>query len=181
MGIGTAVLGIGNLLLRDEGVGVRAVAALGERYDFPPDVELIDGGTMGLDLLPFIEGRDALLIVDAADLGAKPGTVKVIEGGDIKVFLDMKFSVHQIGVPDLLFAAALKGIAPPRICLVGIQPEVVETGLELSETLSERFGELLGAVVAKLRSWGIEIQERKSLRVAEEKPGYVPGSAFQGH
>lgn len=182
MGIGTAVLGIGNLLLRDEGVGVHAVKALGERYDFSSRVELIDGGTKGLDLLPLIEGRDSLLIVDAADFGAEPGTVKVIEGGDIKVFLDTKFSVHQIGVPDLLFAAALKGFAPPRICLVGIQPGLVETGLELSGPIKEKFGELLGAVVKKLRSWGIEIQEKKSLRFVEEgEAGHVPGSAVQGH
>lgn len=182
MGIGTAVLGIGNLLLRDEGVGVHAVRALGERYDFPPEVELIDGGTKGLDLLPFIEDRDDLLIVDAADFGAEPGTVKAVEGGDIKAFLDMKFSVHQIGVPDLLFAAALKGFAPSRICLVGIQPGLVETGLELTGPIKEKFGELLGAVVAKLRSWGIEIQEKKSSRVVEKgELGHVPGGTVQGH
>jgi hydrogenase maturation protease len=159
MGINTAVLGIGNLLLRDEGVGVHAARALRKRYVFPEGVEIIDGGTMGLDLLPFVEGRDSLLIIDAVDFGAGPGAIKVIEGEDIKTFLDMKFSVHQIGLPDMLFAASLAGMAPPRICLVGIQPHIIDTGLELSDALKERFGVLMDAVVEKLTSWGLEVKE----------------------
>ncbi len=159
MGINTAVLGIGNLLLRDEGVGVHAARALKERYVFADSVEIIDGGTMGLDLLPFIEGRDSLLIIDAMDFGAGPGAIRVIEGEDIKTFLDIKFSVHQIGLPDMLFAASLAGMAPPRICLVGIQPHIIDTGLELSDTIRGRFGVLISVVIEKLASWGLEVRE----------------------
>jgi hydrogenase maturation protease len=157
VGIKTAVIGIGNLLLRDEGIGVHTIKALRERFVFPGDVELIDGGTMGLDLLPYIEGKDSLLIIDAVDFNAKPGTIKIIEGGDIKPFLDMKFSVHQIGLPDMLFAAEFTGITPRRICLVGIQPDKIETGLELSETLTGKLDELIDTSVNKLKEWGIEV------------------------
>jgi hydrogenase maturation protease len=159
VGVNVLVLGIGNLLLRDEGAGVHAIWALRERFSFPGDVELIDGGTMGLDLLPYIEGREKLLIVDAVDFRADPGTIRVIEGSDIKAFLDMKFSVHQIGLPDMLFAASFSGVAPPLIALVGIQPEKIEAGVELSETLWGKFDDLLDVIIKKLKSWGAEVEE----------------------
>lgn len=171
MGIKTVVLGIGNLLLRDEGVGVHAVRTLRERYAFPEGVEIIDGGTMGLDLLPFIEGRDALLIIDAVDFRAEPGTIRTMDGSGVKAFLDIKFSVHQIGLPDMLFAAALGGYAPPRLSLLGIQPGSIETGLEMSAALMERFDRLIETAVEILRSWGLEITEKETEN--------VPGSALK--
>ncbi|GAB4390131.1 MAG: HyaD/HybD family hydrogenase maturation endopeptidase [Thermodesulfovibrionales bacterium] len=145
-------------MLSDEGAGVHAVRALRERYAFPDSVEIIDGGTMGLDLLPFIEGADRLLIVDAVDFKSPPGTVRVVEGRDIKAFLDTKFSVHQIGLPDMLFAAAFSGVAPPEICLVGVQPERIETGLDMSDTLRGKLDEVLDAVVDRLELWGVEVE-----------------------
>jgi hydrogenase maturation protease len=148
VGITAAIIGIGNILLRDEGLGVHALRALEEGFLFPPGVELIDGGTMGLDLLPYLEGKDALLIMDAVDMGA------------IKAFLDTKFSVHQIGVPDMLFAASLKGILPPRLCLAGMQPGVVETGLEMSDPVRAALPALLEAARGKLISWGMEVTKR---------------------
>lgn len=153
-----AVLGIGNILLKDEGVGVRAVEALKERFDFPESVELIDGGTMGLDLLPFIEGKDKVLIVDAVNLGKDSGTIAIIEDGDIPSFLSSKLSVHQIGLPDVLYASKLLGIMPSKMALIGIQPETIETGLMMSETLNRNFERLLNTVIEKLNFWGIEIK-----------------------
>lgn len=147
------VLGIGNLLLGDEGAGVHAVNALRERHVFPEGVRFIDGGTMGLDLLPFIEGRDRLLIIDAVDFDAEPGTVKVIEGNDLRAFLDAKLSVHQIGLPDLLFAAALTGVTPPEFCLVGIQPDRLEIGVQMSEKVRANFETLIEAALERLGRW----------------------------
>ncbi|MEJ2689762.1 MAG: HyaD/HybD family hydrogenase maturation endopeptidase [Deltaproteobacteria bacterium] len=145
---------MGNLLLGDEGAGVQAVTALRDSYSFPDNVSFIDGGTMGLDLLPFIEGSDRLLILDAVDFQAQPGTVGVIEGKDVHAFLDTKLSVHQIGLPDLLFAAAFTDITPPEICLVGIQPGRIETGLQMSAELRENFQALLDAALERLAEWG---------------------------
>ncbi len=159
MGINTAIFGIGNLLLGDEGVGIHAIRALRERYILPEGLEIVDGGTMGLDLLPYVEGIDKLLIVDAVDLGAEPGTIQVLEGERVRRFLDTKFSVHQIGLPDMLFAAELKGILPPELCIVGIQPAVIETGLEMSGAVAKNFEALLDTVVRRLSKWGIELQE----------------------
>jgi hydrogenase maturation protease len=163
VGINTAVIGIGNLLLMDEGVGVHAVKALEERFFFPREVKLIDGGTMGLDLLPYLEGKENLLLIDAVDFNAAPGTIRTIDGDNIKKFLDMKFSVHQIGLPDMLFAASLTGIAPPRICLVGIQPETIDTGIALSDTLKDNFEALIDTCVEKLRQWDLEVTEKNNV------------------
>ncbi|KAF0145633.1 MAG: hydrogenase 1 maturation protease [Nitrospirae bacterium] len=157
------VLGIGNILLRDEGVGVHAVNALKERYVFSADVDLIDGGTMGLDLLPFIEGKDKILIIDAADFGEKPGIIKTIEGKDIPAFLNTKFSVHQIGLPDMLFAANIMGITPPEICLVGIQPGDTGTGLKMSPEIKDKFQELVDIVADKLGKWGVEMKRKENV------------------
>jgi len=122
-------------------------------------VSFIDGGTIGLDLLPFIEESERLLMIDAVDFKAQPGTVKVIEGKNIPAFLDSKLSVHQIGLPDLLFSAGLMGITPPELCLVGIQPDKLEVGLQLSEKLRKNLQVLIDATLEKLSEWGVEIND----------------------
>lgn len=159
-GFSVAVLGLGNILLRDEGIGVRAVEALRERFQFPETVTLIDGGTMGLDLLPFIEGMEKVLIVDAADMKKAPGTIAIIEDDEIPSFVSTKLSIHQISFPDVVFAARLMGISPAKMSLIGIQPESLEPGLELSENIQMNFERLLETVTEKLREWGVELREK---------------------
>lgn len=161
MGVKISLIGLGNLLLRDEGVGVHAVEALKGKYDFPEEVRLLDGGTLGLDLLHLIEGMDRVLFVDAVDLKKKPGTIAVIEGEDLPSLLEPKLSLHHVGLSDLLFASGFLGTRPAEIVLIGIQPETMEMGLELSRTVKERFDELLQTVLEKLREWGLEIKEKE--------------------
>jgi hydrogenase maturation protease len=134
-----SLIGLGNILLRDEGIGVHAVEALRKKYDFPDRIRLVDGGTMGLDLLPYIEGMEGILFIDALDLGKEPGTIAVLEEGEIPSILGMK---------------------PSKIALIGIQPEKIETGLTLSETLNENFGKLLETILEKLQEWGVEFREK---------------------
>jgi hydrogenase maturation protease len=167
------VIGMGNILLRDEGVGVHAVEALQRRYDFPEEVRLLDGGTLGLDLLHLIEGMDRVLFVDAVDLKRDPGTLAVIEGEDLPSLLEPKLSLHHVGLSDLLFASSFMGTRPSEIALVGIQPETLEVGLELSKTVMDRFEKLLQAIVEKLREWGLEIKEKK-----DQESDYVPGHSI---
>lgn len=155
-----ALLGIGNILLGDEGVGVHAIGILEDRFDFPDNVEIIDGGTMGLDLLPFIEGRDKLLILDAVNLGKEPGTICIIEDCAIPSFISTKLSIHQVGLPDVIFALKLLGKVPPRMTLIGIQPKTIESGLTMSMSIMNNLEELLTAVTEKLSEWGIVLKER---------------------
>ncbi len=150
-----AILGIGNILLSDEGIGVHAINKLKDQCKFPENVRLIDGGTMGLDLLPFFEGNDKVLIIDAVDFKKEPGTIDIIEGGKIPSFLTSKLSVHQIGLPDMLFAARLMEITPHEMCLIGIQPKSMDTGTELSEEIKTKLEPLLDRVIQKLKEWGI--------------------------
>jgi hydrogenase maturation protease len=155
-----SLIGVGNILLQDEGVGVQAVEALRKRFDFPEDVRLLDGGTLGLDLLPFIEGMERILFMDAVDLQKEPGTIVIIEDEDLPSFLAPKLSLHHVGLSDLLFTSSLMGIRPSKITLVGIQSEKVEVGLDLSPRVSENFEKFLNTILEKLREWGVMFRER---------------------
>lgn len=157
-----AVFGIGNILLSDDGVGVHAVNKLVSEYQFPGNVEFIDGGTKGLDLLPLFENRDRVLIIDAANFNKEPGTIDTVEGDNIPSFLSQKLSVHQIGLPDMLFAAKLMEIMPSEMCLIGIQPLSMETSAEMSDLISSKMGALIGTVIDKLKEWGVEAAPGKA-------------------
>ncbi|KPK86407.1 MAG: hypothetical protein AMJ94_18040 [Deltaproteobacteria bacterium SM23_61] len=162
-----SLIGLGNLLLGDEGVGIHAVEALKKKYDFPEEVRLLDGGTLGLDLLHLIEGMDRVLFVDAVELKEKAGTIAVIEGEGLPSLLEPKLSLHHVGLADLLLASSFLGTRPAEIALVGIQPETLEIGLELSPTIQGRFDKLLETVLEKLREWGLEIKAKGAQESAD--------------
>jgi hydrogenase maturation protease len=127
------LLGMGNTLLRDEGVGVHVARALSSRSrGLPPGTRVIDAGTMGLDLLPLITGAAAVVFVDAMDVGAPPGSVSVLRDREIAGALGSRLSPHQVGLADLIAAGRLCGSLPGRVTLVGIQPASIEVGLELT-------------------------------------------------
>ncbi len=157
-----AIFGIGNILLSDDGIGIHIINRLKEEFDFPDYVEIIDGGTKGLDLLPLFENRDKVLFIDAANFKKEPGTIGTIEGDDIPAFLGQKLSVHHIGIPDMLFAAKFMEITPPEMCLIGIQPESMETSLELTDAVKNNSNELLNSVLEKLNQWGVEATPKKT-------------------
>ncbi len=126
------VVGIGNILLRDDGVGVHVVRALQagpEMGPLPPGTRLVDGGTLGLDLLPMLEESGIAVLVDAVELGREPGSIAVLEGDRLAGMLDRHFSPHQVGVADLLATARLTGRLPRRVALVAIQPGEIAVGL----------------------------------------------------
>ena len=156
----TLVLGLGNILLSDEGVGVHVVRLLRERYQFPQEVEILDGGTLGLDLLPYVEDADRLLMVDAVQMDAPPGTVARLAGEEVPAVLNLKYSPHQMGVSDLLAAARLMGRYPAELILWGIQPASLEVGLELSPAVAAQVETVVQNVLAELQRWGIQPTRR---------------------
>jgi hydrogenase maturation protease len=163
----TLVLGLGNILLGDEGVGVRVIERLLERYDFPEGVRAMDGGTLGLDLLPYLEDASRLLVVDAVQARKPPGTLVRLEGEEVPVFLDVsKVSAHQEGLQDLLAVATLKGYLPEEVVFWGAQIEALGVGLELSPAVAAQVDALVEKVLAELARWGIE-SRGKDLRQAE--------------
>jgi hydrogenase maturation protease len=164
------LIGLGNILMGDEGIGVQAVEALRKRYAFSADLDLIDGGTLGLDLLPLLEGAEKVLFLDATDLQNEPGSIAVLEDEAIPSFLRSALSFHQVGLADLLFAWKLIGVQPSKIMLIGIQPEKVETGLTLSGTIRKNFEKYLQTILEKLHEWGVE-SKRMDLKGVEDVSG----------
>lgn len=121
------VLGIGNLLWADEGFGVRAAEALASHYEFPANVTVLDGGTQGLYLLPFLEEADALIVFDAVDYGLEPGTIKEVRGDQVPAFMGAKkTSLHQTGFQEVIATAMLLDRCPAHLFLIGVQPAMLE-------------------------------------------------------
>jgi hydrogenase maturation protease len=155
MFLSVLVLGIGNLVMSDDGIGVRVVQLLTERYRFPAGVTILDGGTLGLDLLPRLEGVARLLVVDAVETGQAPGTLVRLAGDDVPIVLETKLSPHQMGLKDLLAVAMLQGFAPQEMVLWGVQPERIEMSLELSAVVAAQLEILVEKVLAELAGWGV--------------------------
>ncbi len=152
------VLGVGNILLSDEGAGVRAVEELRNRYDCPDTVEIVDGGTVGFELLPYFEDRSHILILDAVNTGNKPGTIVRID--DPPAFLQKKISPHQIGLADVMGIAVITDNMPQNIALFGIEPKELSTGLELSPEVARNLSQLVDMVVDELKDIGVDVQPK---------------------
>ena len=132
----TLVLGIGNTLLSDEGVGVRMLAWLQDNYPDLPNVNYLDGGTLSFTLAAWIEDADQLVVIDAAQLDSVPGTVQVFEGEEMDRFAGRtKRSVHEVSLGDLLAIAHLTDTIPTQRALVAIQPQELDWGSRLSNAV----------------------------------------------
>lgn len=158
------VLGIGNLLLGDEAIGVRIVEALEQRYLLPPHVEVLDGGTSGMDLLDVMANRDHLIVADAVLTGDEPGSVVMLHDDEIPAMFTRKVSPHQIGLADVLMALRLTGEFPARLTLVGVVPQTLEPGIALSSVVQQALEPALQQIVAALKQEGVKVI---SLEVAD--------------
>ena len=148
------VIGVGNPIMSDDGVGQRLLEALAARLPALDDVEYLDAGTLGFLLLPRIEQADALLVLDAAQFDAAPGTVRVLEGATLDAFLRApRCSVHELGLRDLLDAARLTDSLPARRALVGVQPRRVGIGEALSPVVAAAIPAAADAARAVLEAW----------------------------
>jgi len=154
------VLGIGNVLLQDEGVGIHALEELRRRFDLDADVELLDGGTAGIELLRFLDGKDRVLIVDAVAAGHPPGSVFRVEGEDVPRMFHVRISPHQIGLTDVLATALISDALPAEMVLFGVEPAAMTSGLALSPVVEASLDKLVGAVVDELRRLGHRVEER---------------------
>ncbi len=146
------VLGLGNPLLGDEGVGLVALQALGSAADLPPSVELVDGGTAGLSLVPRLRSADRVLVLDAVSAGRPPGTVLRFDGAELGREAFGKISAHQIGLDDILAASRLSG-GPKEVVVLGIEPESLGLGVGLSAPVENAMGTLVSAALCQLREW----------------------------
>lgn len=154
------VLGLGNVLLQDEGAGVRVIERLQAGFTFPEDVSVIDGGTLGLDLLHLLEDAQRAVIVDAVRAGKPAGTLLRLYNDEIPAFLGLKLSPHQVGLADILGLARLRGRLPDEVVLWGVQAEDLTPGLALSPAVATQVAPLAEHVLAELARWGVAATER---------------------
>lgn len=150
----TVVIGLGNPLMGDDGLGIAALEQLRSRWDVPAEVELVDGGTWGMNLLPLIEDADQVLLIDAIASGSEPGIQVIVPRARLPRYLATKISPHQVDLRDVLALAELRGTLPEETLAIGLEPASVEFGDELSDELRSRLDDLVDAVVRQLESWG---------------------------
>jgi hydrogenase maturation protease len=150
-----AVIGLGNPLMGDDGLGLVALKRAETEWRFDDSVELIDGGTWGLSLLPIIESATHVLLIDAIRSHVPAGTLVMLLGEDVPRMMSTKLSPHQIDVRELLALAELRGTLPKHLIALGIQPESVEVRHALSYTVAQSLDQLIAIIVDRLRVWGV--------------------------
>lgn len=154
------ILGIGNILLQDEGFGVRVVEELNYRYIFPPGVMVLDGGTLGMELLRFLKRTDKLVIIDAIASTSPPGTVYEFQNEAIKTYFNNKISMHEFGIQEVLATLDILGRSINDVLVVGAEPHSLDIGLELSPQIFEVVDKVIDRVVSQLISWQVELKRR---------------------
>ncbi len=155
------VLGVGNILMSDEGIGVHAVTALAEQYDVPDEVEIVDGGTSGMDCLDRIADADLLLIADCMRSKDKaPGTITRLADDQINAWFNTKISPHQVGLSDVLAACSFHGMSPKRVVLLGVQPASFETAMELTPTVAAVLPDLVERLAGEVAAMGVTLARK---------------------
>jgi hydrogenase maturation protease len=151
----TILLGIGNTLWADEGFGPQVIARMQEAGDLPAQVDLVDGGTQGLYLLPLVQDAARLIVFDAVDFNRPPGAMVVLRDDEIPAFFGQRpLSLHQTGFTDVLAAAELTGRRPHAITLIGVQYANIDTwGGGLSPAVAAAIEPAIAASRRELQSW----------------------------
>lgn len=157
------VLGVGNILLSDEGIGVRVIEALEQRYHLPENVEVLDGGTAGMELLDAMANRSHLIIADAVvSRKSEPGTLIILRDDEVPALFNNKISPHQLGLSDVLSALRFTGEFPDSITLVGVIPQSLEPRIGLTPIVQASMAPALQAVIAALQDAGVTVTPREA-------------------
>ena len=147
------ILGIGNTLFSDEGVGIHLLPILEEALKDDENIEIIEGLTDGMRLLGPVEDAENLIIIDAINAGKEGGTIISLEGEEIPAYFGIKMSIHQLGFQEVLLAAKMRERYPKKIMMFGMQPTSLELGVELTETNREQLDDLTKAVINQVKRW----------------------------
>ena len=154
------ILGLGNVLLGDDGLGAAAVARLERNYEIPPQVRVADGGTLGLALLGLFAESEHVILVDAVRVDAPPGTFVRIDGDEVAPAVRERLSPHQVGVADLFDAARLIDSFPTSVTLLGLVPERMDLSVERSDPVDAGLDGLVEAIVREARGLGYELSPK---------------------
>jgi hydrogenase maturation protease len=167
------VLGLGNVVCTDDGAGIAAIHKLIREYDLPEGVLALDGGTLGLSLLPLVDSADQVILVDAINGEGPPGTQVLIEGDEVAPAVYERLSPHQIGVADVLAGASLLGRYPDRVVVIGVVPESIELGVERTPAVEASIPELVERVVEELTAMGYPPVRSESHDESDRSTEYV--------
>ncbi len=151
------VLGLGNLLYQDEGFGIHALRALQNSLDNDSIVEFVDGGVLGMNLLPLVEECSHLLVLDALDAGKTPGTIVELSREQIPQFAPTNISEHQVGFQEVLGLARFRGNYPPNLHLIGVQPQTMSSGIGLSQAVSSALPQITVLALSRLKAWQLVV------------------------
>jgi hydrogenase maturation protease len=154
------VIGLGNPIMGDDGVGVLALELFRDTFDIEEGVELMDGGTWGMNLLPYIESSGRLLLVDAIRGGVGPGEDVFVAGPDLPRVLGQKLSAHQVDIVDVLTLAQLRGTLPLHTVALGVEPARIEMRSDLSPEVARGVARLPERMAGQLREWGVRVTPR---------------------
>ncbi len=162
------ILGIGNVLMGDDGLGPYAIQTLGSRYDFPDHVELVDGGTPGLDFLPYISHARSVIVLDTVSSKGTPGEIKIYRDGEIIGSAPPpRMTPHQPGLRESLMATELTDASPEEMMLIGVVPDSIEQGTTLSVPVQAAVDEVVGIVLEELKRLGVTPQKLETPRDPE--------------
>ena len=156
------ILGVGNVILKDEGFGVRVVEYLDSRYEFPETVQLVDGGTLGIELTQYLTGTKRLLVIDSINGGKEPGTTFCFRNDEVMSHFQDKLSAHEVGIQDVLALLTVTGRKIPEVAVIGAQPYSVDAGVELTAEMQELLPQMAEQALAILKDWGISPTAKKS-------------------
>ncbi len=167
------ILGLGNVLLGDDGLGAAAVARLERNYNIPPGVRVADGGTLGLALLGLFTEAEHVILVDAVRVDALPGTFVRIDGDEVPPAVRERLSPHQVGVADLFDAARLIDSFPTSVTLLGLVPERFDLSIERSDPVDAGLDGLVDAIVREARGLGYELSPKSGVGSRDSRAGRV--------
>ena len=156
------ILGVGNVILRDEGFGVRVAEYLDAHYAFPENVQIVDGGTLGIELTQYVTGTNKLLVIDSINGGAEPGTLFRFHNDDVMDHFQEKISAHEVGIQDVLALLTVTGHKIPDVVVIGAQPYDLEAGVELSPGMQKLMPQVVEQALKELAAWGIKTQVKEN-------------------
>lgn len=155
------IIGVGNILLRDEGIGIHAVEHLKRLYNFSSHVEVVDGGVGGLNFLPYMERADNLIIIDAVRANAKPGAMFRFTPEDILTQVKYKTSLHEMGLQEVFAIARAAGKKCPAAVIIGIQPKDISCyGMELTEEIAAKLPAVIDLVLCEIEKMGVKAERK---------------------
>ncbi len=159
------VLGVGNVILSDEGFGVRVMEYLAANYEFPDNTRLVDGGTLGIELTQYITGTKKLLILDSINSGGEKGRVFCFKNDDVLAHFEDKLSAHEVGIKDVLALLKVTGKSPAEVAVIGTEPYDLNPGVGLSEEMLKLLPKVVNESLNTLKEWGIEAKPKTGKKV----------------